>query len=433
MAAVQYAHARYINRKGGGSATRSAAYNGRDRILDERTQQLHKFEPDPKLKPDDKQYREKPIYHDVLLPDGVADAFKNPSVLWNAAELAERRINSQVVREVLLALPNAPEVSERDWIEMATTFAQEHFVSKGLAVQVDIHNESRHPEAGKQHNPHCHLLISTRYLTPEGFGAKARDLQPTVRSFHGKGRIREAEAWGETWRQHQNAHFEAHGYEVRVEPIALEPLTRLRMIGRDDKAAEALRNHLAEHRQRNAEAARDPAKVLARLQETYGASFGTRELNQFLRKHLPDAAQRTEVRAAVQAMAHGTNENWARRYEIQMRSLRPWMLKTGGADALDRFDADAAWRAYSRWAERKGTEAKTTFEAYVSFVQKRWAAHPENREALVKRANENADPWQRAERRERRAPGLGRGLRIDSQYNRGGGWYDEDTSYGRRM
>src|SRR5690349_9199393 len=74
MAAIEYARCRYISRSNGGSATRSAAYDMRGEIVDERTQQLHKFLETPDLDPSDTNYRLRPVHHEVLLPEGAPAA-----------------------------------------------------------------------------------------------------------------------------------------------------------------------------------------------------------------------------------------------------------------------------------------------------------------------------------------------------------------------
>ena len=60
-------------------------------------------------------------------------------MLWNAAEAAERRKDAQVAREIVLALPAERGVTDEDRIELARSFAAQHFVAKGLAVQLDVH------------------------------------------------------------------------------------------------------------------------------------------------------------------------------------------------------------------------------------------------------------------------------------------------------
>ena len=57
--AIEFARARYISRGSGGSAVRSAAYNGRDEIAAERTGEVFYF-----------KHRDAPEHHAVLLPEG---------------------------------------------------------------------------------------------------------------------------------------------------------------------------------------------------------------------------------------------------------------------------------------------------------------------------------------------------------------------------
>jgi hypothetical protein len=97
--AIQFARARYISRSSGGNAVRSAAYNGRDAIAAERTGELFYF-----------RHRDAPAHHEVLLPEGAAEQFRRSGVLWNAAEMAEKRKDAQVAREIVVALPADAEI-----------------------------------------------------------------------------------------------------------------------------------------------------------------------------------------------------------------------------------------------------------------------------------------------------------------------------------
>jgi hypothetical protein len=116
--AIQFARARYISRSSGGSAVRSAAYNGRAAITAERTGELYYF-----------RHRDAPEHHEVLLPESAAERFREAGVLWNAAEAAEKRKDAQVAREIVLALPANAGISREDRIELARSFAVEHFVA----------------------------------------------------------------------------------------------------------------------------------------------------------------------------------------------------------------------------------------------------------------------------------------------------------------
>jgi len=207
----------------------------------------------------------------------------------------ERRKGSQVAREIVLALPADRELTTADRIELARSFAEQHFVSKGLAVQLDVH--APHKERGEGEgafakgtggdhtNWHAHLLITTRRLEAEGFAAtKARDLDPEVRRAGSRAVVADGEAWGETWRAHQDRYFQEHGIGVRVDATAAHPgehIGPVRMRKVDSPAAaraEVLRAA-------NEQAARDRAQVLAALTRN-NATFTERELDRYLAKHL---------------------------------------------------------------------------------------------------------------------------------------------------
>jgi MobA/MobL family len=72
-------------------------------------------------------------------------------------------------------------VSTEDRIALARSFAETHFVSKGLAVQLDVHAPHEGDAESERANRHAHLLITTRRLDGEQFNAKkARDLDSEV-------------------------------------------------------------------------------------------------------------------------------------------------------------------------------------------------------------------------------------------------------------
>ena len=204
--AIQFARARYISRASGGSAVRSAAYNERAAIVSDRTGEVFYF-----------KHCDAPEHHDVLLPEGAAGRFADSAVLWNAAEAAERRKDAQVAREIVLALPANANLSNEDRIALARSFAEQHFVSKGLVVQLDVHRPHEGDSESERANWHAHLLIPTRRLEGEGFAAKkARDLDPEVRRAGGRAVVADGEAWGELWRDHQNRYFVEHESRASV-------------------------------------------------------------------------------------------------------------------------------------------------------------------------------------------------------------------------
>ena len=72
----------------------------------------------------------------MLLPEGAAEQFRQSRVLWNTAELAEKRRDAQVAREIVVALPANAAITAEDRIDLVRSFAEQHFVIKGLAVQL---------------------------------------------------------------------------------------------------------------------------------------------------------------------------------------------------------------------------------------------------------------------------------------------------------
>jgi Ti-type conjugative transfer relaxase TraA len=285
--AIAFARARYISRSTGGSAARSAAYNARAEIGDERTGEVFYF-----------KHRDAPEHHEVLAPAGADEKFADAATLWNAAEAAERRKDSQVAREIVMALPANAEVSNEDRIELARSFAQEHFVAKGLAVQLDIHAPHGGDLESERANFHAHLLIATRRIEGDRLSAtKARDLAPDIRQAGARSFVAEGEEWGALWRAHQDCYFLAHGLSARVDATAThaqEHIGPLRM-----RAATSEANERAKEIARaNTQAARDPSKVLEALTRN-NATFSERDLDRYLSKHIFDETERRSVFARV--------------------------------------------------------------------------------------------------------------------------------------
>lgn len=285
--AIAFARARYISRSDGGSAVRSAAYNGREAIKAQRTGEVFYF-----------KHREAPDHHEVLLPEGAPSELGSSDALWNAGEAMEKRKDAQLARELVLALPANAELGHDDRVELARSFALEHFVSKGLAVQLDVHAPHGAESEGERANHHAHLLITTRRLDENGFAAKkARDLDPVIKRGGGRAIVAEGEAWGQLWRDHQNRYFAEQGLSIRVDATSAVPQEHIGPIRMRTPGAEA--NVRAEQiRRANEEAARDPEHVLAVLTRNQ-ASFSEYDLDRHLKKHIQDEGERADVKGKV--------------------------------------------------------------------------------------------------------------------------------------
>lgn len=192
---IAFARVAIHSRSHGHSSIAGAAYRAGQKLLDARTGEVHDYE-----------NREDVLYEKVMLPDGADTKFQDREILWNEVELAEKRKDAQVAKDVLLALPK--EVNLEEQIELARNFAHTHFVSKGIAADIAIHNK-------QDGNPHAHIYITTRRIVGDRLDIKkARDLNP---GFSRAGLVAEKDYWGEEWREFQNSHFQERGLELTVD------------------------------------------------------------------------------------------------------------------------------------------------------------------------------------------------------------------------
>ncbi len=265
--AIQFARCQFVSRSSGGNACRKAAYNQRESIPCDRTGELFSF-----------KSRGGNIHHEILLPAGVNEKFKNSTILWNTVEHAERRKNSQVAKEFVLALPDNREVTGEDRLELTRRFAQENFIDRGVAVQLDIHAPHE-----REKNWHAHLLVTTRRFSDDGesLSLKARDLNPLMRG----GLVIEGELWGETWRDIQNTYFEEKGYDIRVDPIGIIPGEHLGPVRMRNLMNDALvRAELLQ--KANDELSLHPQFILNALTKNRPV-FTEQDIQTFLTKHIP--------------------------------------------------------------------------------------------------------------------------------------------------
>lgn len=148
-----------ISRSAGRSATAAAAYRLGCVVIDER----------------------QGLIHDYSRRSGVAKAFGfapaglavlDADSLWNRAEHAEKRKNSTVARELLVALPHELEEAQR--ADLAASIAQALADRYQVAGSVGVHL----PDAeGDNRNHHAHILFTTREIHADGsLGAKTRVL-----------------------------------------------------------------------------------------------------------------------------------------------------------------------------------------------------------------------------------------------------------------
>lgn len=108
------------------------------------------------------------IGSEILLPDHAPREYADRQTLWNAVEFAERGKKAQLAYSFELALQT--EFSPEENLALARQFLLEHFVSRGMIVDVCFHEPDREPQ-----NPHIHFMCPIRPLNPDGsWGQKQR-------------------------------------------------------------------------------------------------------------------------------------------------------------------------------------------------------------------------------------------------------------------
>lgn len=117
--------------------------------------------------------------------------------LWSAAELAEKRVNSQLAREIEVAL--LAEWDAQTEQRVLREYVEENFVRMGMAADVSIHTNPG--------NRHAHIMLTLRTIEADGFGAKRREWNDAKLVV----------AWRESWAAMCNQSLTAMGSSERID------------------------------------------------------------------------------------------------------------------------------------------------------------------------------------------------------------------------
>ena len=200
--AVYHFSAKTVSRSAGRSSTAAAAYRSGERIVDERTGEIH-------------DYTRKGGVVDslVVLPHGGT---MNRADLWNKVEAHHKRGDATVAREFVVALPAELDADQRQ--DLARRYARELAERYRVAVDVNVHAPGKE---GDQRNHHAHILLSACYANTWGkLGKKAVELDPIHCQRHGLANVVEVER--ERWEQMANQALEKAGQEARIDHRSLE-------------------------------------------------------------------------------------------------------------------------------------------------------------------------------------------------------------------
>ena len=169
------------------------------------------------------------LHSQIYLPENIPKEFQDRSFLWNNVELNEKASNAQLARNFIIALPK--ELSFEENKNLITDFIQENFVSKGMIVDLAIHNESDE----KNNNIHAHIMTTLRPINEKGqWQAKSKkeyildENGEKVKLKNGNYKTRKinttdwneqdkAEEWRKAWADITNKYLEENSIQEKVD------------------------------------------------------------------------------------------------------------------------------------------------------------------------------------------------------------------------
>lgn len=213
--AIYHLSIKIISRGKGKSAVAASAYRSGEKIKNEYDGIVHDFT------------RKGGIAHtEILLPQNAPQEFANRSVLWNSVEKIEKSKNSQLAREIEIALPK--ELNREKQIELVRNYVKENFVDVGMCADIAIHDKN-------DGNPHAHILLTMRPLNEDKtWGAKSKkeyildENGEKVKLKNGNYKTRKisttdwneqdkAEQWRKAWADITNKYLEENSIHEKVD------------------------------------------------------------------------------------------------------------------------------------------------------------------------------------------------------------------------
>jgi hypothetical protein len=183
--AIYHLSIKIISRGKGKSAVEAAAYRSGLALVSERDNETYDYT------------RKGGVVHtEILLPAHAPKEYANRAVLWNTVEKTEKQRNSQLAREIEIALPAELPIAQN--IALARRFVNEQFVRAGMCADVCVHDKG-------DGNPHAHIRLTLRPINLDGtWGAKVvkvngKKTYPVDWDDRSK-----AEEWRQAWAAYAN-------------------------------------------------------------------------------------------------------------------------------------------------------------------------------------------------------------------------------------
>jgi len=179
-----------ISRGEGQSSVNSAAYRHRKVFFDNRTGEVCGRKT---------AHKKDLAFAQIFAPEHTPpDLIVDSETLWNAVEASEKRKDARLAKEFKIALP--AELTPEQNIELTAAFVLEHFTKQGIIADVVIHDINGH-------NPHIHIMGTTREILSTGFGKKVREWD----------RPETLDSWRKGWQNICNGFLELYGHDERVD------------------------------------------------------------------------------------------------------------------------------------------------------------------------------------------------------------------------
>lgn len=152
--AIYHFSVQVASRSAGKSAVAMAAYRSGERLFDERSGEIKHYR------------REVTPETAIMAPEHAPDWVYDRNRLWNEVEKIEKAKNSQLCREINVALP--VELTAEQQQVLLAEYCQTQFVDRGMIADIAIHRDN-------PNNPHAHIMLTMREINPDGtWAAKSR-------------------------------------------------------------------------------------------------------------------------------------------------------------------------------------------------------------------------------------------------------------------
>ena len=291
--AIYHLSVKIHSRSAGMSAVAGVAYRAGAELADDRTGEVHDYT----------YTRRSAVDHtEILAPDDAPAWTQDRARLWNQVEAPETRKNSQVAREIVVALPK--ELAAAEQRQLVRGFVAEQCVDRGMVADVAYH------DAGSD-NPHAHVLLTTRRIGPDGFADKDR-------AWNDRAVLQE---WRQEWAAAANRALQRAHSPERIDHRSLVDQRQAALDRGDHEAAAALDRppgtHLGRARHQEIRTGRSTERVtraLERDQVDRPRPSGLERISTFDR----------ELRQAIERTAEALRE-CVRELRLEVERVGRWM------------------------------------------------------------------------------------------------------------